>query len=90
MTVCGMNGPAPIGMMTPTEDADRLRHFAGELDALKRRTLARIGEEDVAYVRRLDRLSRRLEIAGRALIHASFERGAFFAGVLALAVHKQL
>jgi len=76
--------------MTPANEEDRFRHFALELDALKRRTLARLGEDDVAYVRRLDLFSRAMEVTGRSLIHVSFEPGTFFVGVLALAVHKQL
>lgn len=67
-----------------------IAQFRDELDALKRRTLLRIGDDDVAYVRRLDRFSRALEIAGRGLIHMSFEPGGFFLGVVALATHKQL
>jgi len=77
---------------SPAEDHDRdpFRSFAEELDALRQRTLARLGADDVAYVRRLDLFSRAMGVTGRALIHVSFEPGAFFVGVLALAVHKQL
>jgi NADPH-dependent stearoyl-CoA 9-desaturase len=67
-----------------------LGHFADELDALRRRTVARLGGEDVAYVKKLDRLSRSLELVGRGLIHVSLEPGTFLVGVLALAIHKQL
>ncbi len=77
-------------MSSESGNEKRLRHFAEELDALKRSTLSRVGEEDVAYVTRLDRFSRAMEITGRALIHVSFEPGAFFLGVFALAIHKQL
>ncbi len=76
--------------MTLADDGDRYRQFAEELDALRRRTLASLGDDDVAYVKRLDRFSRALEITGRSLIHVSFEPGTFFVGVVALAVHKQL
>ncbi len=72
------------------EDPDRFRSFAEELDALKRRTLAHLGDDDVAYVKRLDLFSRTMEIAGRSLIHVSFEPATFFVGVVALAVHKQI
>ncbi len=67
-----------------------LRRFAEDLDALRRRTVARLGAEDVAYVRRLDRLSRTLELVGRGLIHVSIDPGTFLVGALALAIHKQL
>jgi linoleoyl-CoA desaturase len=71
-------------------DHERYRGFGEELDALKRRVLERVGEEDVAYVRRLDRFSRAMEIVGRVLIHFSVEPFSFFTGVGALWVHKQL
>jgi NADPH-dependent stearoyl-CoA 9-desaturase len=67
-----------------------LRRFAEDLDALRRQTVAKIGGEDVAYVKRLDRFSHILELVGRGLIHVSFDPGTFVAGVLALAIHKQL
>lgn len=70
--------------------SDRLRRFGEELDALKRRTLARVGPEDVRHVRRVNRFSRGMEIAGRTLIHFSVEPVTFFVGVFALWVHKQL
>lgn len=69
---------------------ERLRRFAEELDALRRRTIARVGAEDVAYVKRLDRFSRGMELVGRVLIHVSLDPGTFLAGVVALAIHKQL
>ena len=50
-----------------------LRAFGWELDALRLRTFAAIGEADVAYVRRLNRFSRAMEIVGRVLIHFSPE-----------------
>jgi linoleoyl-CoA desaturase len=70
------------------------RAFGEELDALKRRTLARInfagGAEDVAHVKRINRFSRAMEIIGRVLIHVSFEPITFALGVCSLWVHKQL
>lgn len=71
-------------------EAERLRRFGEELDALKRRMMAKLGAEDVRRVRRLDRLSRGFEVIGRVLIHVSFEPVSFVCGVLSLAVHKQL
>jgi NADPH-dependent stearoyl-CoA 9-desaturase len=71
-------------------DADRYHHFAEELDWLKQRTYAKLGADDVAYATRLDRFSRGAEIAGRALIHLSFEPTLFFVGVGALWIHKQI
>lgn len=66
------------------------RAFGEELDALRRRTLERIGPEDVAYVKRVNRFSRVMEIIGRVLIHVSPEPITFTLGVLSLWLHKQL
>jgi linoleoyl-CoA desaturase len=71
-------------------ETERYRLFAEELDALRQRTFARLGADDVAYVVRLDRFSRTMEAVGRVLIHASLEPTAFIVGVAALWVHKQL
>jgi linoleoyl-CoA desaturase len=73
-----------------SSDAERLRLFGEELDALKRRTLEKVGEPDLRYVRRLNRFSRSMEIVGRVLIHVSPEPITFFLGVGALWIHKQL
>ncbi len=90
MTARVIAGVYEIDMQSDDSRDERIAHFRDELDALKRRTLLRIGADDVAYVRRLDCFSRTMEITGRALIHMSFEPGGFLLGVLALAVHKQL
>lgn len=66
------------------------RAFGAELDEVKRRALARVGQEDVAYVKRLNRFSRAMEILGRVLIHVSPEPVTFALGVGALWIHKQL
>lgn len=68
----------------------RLEAFGKEIDAIKERMLAKVGDEDLAYVQRLDRLSRAAEIVGRTLIHFSFEPVSFGLGVSALWLHKQL
>lgn len=82
--------PAPTPQSAPDPDAERFRRFGEELDALKERTLARMGAEDVSYVTNLNRFSRAMEVAGRALIHFSPEPVTFGLGVAALWVHKQL
>ncbi|UJR82666.1 fatty acid desaturase family protein [Sandaracinus amylolyticus] len=71
-------------------DAERLRRFGDELDAIKARVEAEIGEEDLAYVRRMNRFSRTMEVLGRVLIHVSPEPITWSAGVIALWIHKQL
>jgi fatty acid desaturase len=74
----------------PREDPDKYKRLGEELDDVKRRAVARMGAEDVAHVRRLNRFSRGMEIAGRLLIMLSPEPITFALGVGALWVHKQL
>jgi linoleoyl-CoA desaturase len=71
-------------------DAERLRRFGEALDAIKKEAEAKLGEEDVRRLRRLDLFSNAMALTGRALIHFSFEPVGFLGGVLALWVHKQL
>jgi fatty acid desaturase len=71
-------------------DPERYRLFGEELGALKQRTQARVGADDVTYVTRLNRFSRAMEVLGRGLIFFSPEPVSFLLGVGALWVHKQL
>jgi NADPH-dependent stearoyl-CoA 9-desaturase len=83
------SGRPPADPMNMAPD-QRYRRFGEELDAVKRRALARMGAADVKYVRRLNRFSRTMEAVGRVLIFVSPEPGTFFLGVGALWLHKQL
>src|ERR1700722_594153 len=71
-------------------DPERYRLFGEELDALKQRTQARVGADDVTYGRRLNRFSPAMEVLGRGLVFFSPEPISFLAGVGALFLHKQL
>lgn len=71
-------------------DPRRLESFGRALDALRTEMEADLGERDLAYMRRVRSSSRRLEVAGRCLIHFSFEPLGFTLGVGALWVHKLL
>lgn len=70
--------------------SDRYQAFAAELDDLKRRTFAKVGAEDVRYIRRVNYFSRFMEIVGRVLIHFSLDPLTFAAGVGALWIYRQL
>src|SRR5262249_12307587 len=48
------------------------------------------GDEDVRYVKRLNRFSMAMQVVGRVLIHVSPEPVTFLLGVGALWIHKQL
>ena len=52
--------------LTP-EQADA---FGRELDAIKEREMADLGEEDADYIRRVIKTQRALEVGGRALLFA--------------------
>lgn len=80
---------APAAPEVPSRE-ERLRRFGEAIDAIRTRVEAQIGPEDVAHVRRVNRFSRAMEIAGRVMIHVSFEPVGFLLGVGALWLHKQL
>jgi linoleoyl-CoA desaturase len=69
---------------------ERYEAFGVELDSVHADARARLGPEDVAYVKKVRALSRLSEVAGRALIHFSLDPATWFAGVLALWGHHQL
>ena len=71
-------------------DEERLARFAEAIEAIGERALAKVGAEDVAHLQRIDRLSKRMELVGRTLIHVSFDPITFGVGVGALWIHKQL
>ncbi len=78
---------------TPSPPADRraeLERFARAIDAIRDRTEARVGAQDLSHVRRLNVFSRTMEVIGRVLIHVSLEPVTFVVGVGALWIHKQL
>lgn len=82
----GARAPAPS---TRSED-QRIEAFGRALDALRREIEADLGERDADYIRRIGKLSSRLEIAGRVLLQLSFEPVSFTLGTAALWVHKSL
>jgi linoleoyl-CoA desaturase len=64
--------------------------FAAELDALRAEVLASRGADDAAYIRRVIRLQRRLELGGRAALMAGVLPPAWLAGVSMLGLAKIL
>lgn len=74
----------------PDPELARLHAFGAAIDAIRRDARAKVGAEDLDYVRRLDRRSHILALIGRiALMFAPGPIG-FVIGVFALAIHKQL
>jgi len=85
--------PAPTDTATdPAFESDeaRLRAFGEAIDALKQRVKDELGEEDVAHIRRMQRISDAAEVLGRGLLFVSLDPITWSAGVLSLFVHKQL
>ncbi|MBB3600882.1 fatty acid desaturase [Mycolicibacterium sp. BK556] len=72
--------------LTP-EQADA---FGRELDAIKDRVLADLGQADVDYIRRVIKAQRSMEIGGRALLMAGIFPPAWLAGTALLGISKIL
>lgn len=76
---------APSGSSDP-----RIQAFGRALDALRAEVEAQVGREDLAHIEAIQRLSNKLELLGRTLIHISFDPITFGCGVTALTAHKCL
>jgi fatty acid desaturase len=69
------------------EQADE---FGRELDAIKERVMADLGQVDADYIRRVIKAQRGLEVAGRALLFAGIFPPAWLAGTAMLGISKIL
>ena len=69
---------------------EQFESLGEELDAIRQRTLADLGERDVTYIRKVIKAQRGLEIAGRGFFFAGFFPPAWLAGVTCLSVSKIL
>jgi linoleoyl-CoA desaturase len=76
----------PALQLTP----EQLDAFGQELDAIRARVVADLGQEDVDYINRLIRVQRGLEVAGRGLLFAGFLPPAWIGGTAALSLSKIL
>jgi NADPH-dependent stearoyl-CoA 9-desaturase len=72
--------------LTP-EQADA---FGRELDAIKERVMADLGQRDADYIRRVIKTQRALEVGGRALLFAGILPPAWLAGTAMLGISKIL
>ena len=64
--------------------------FGRELDAIKERVIADLGQTDVDYIRRVIKTQRAMEIGGRALLMAGIFPPAWLAGTALLGISKIL
>lgn len=73
-----------------TLSPSQLEALRRDLDALRSRTLAEVGEADASYIRDVRRVATALEVSGRVLIHVSLDPVSFGVGVLSLGLYKIL
>ncbi|MGL5985620.1 MAG: fatty acid desaturase family protein, partial [Burkholderiales bacterium] len=71
-----------------TLTASEIDAFGAELDQLRHRTVATLGERDATYIRRIRTSVRITELAGRLMLFAGFFPPTFILGVLLLGVSK--
>jgi fatty acid desaturase len=69
---------------------DRFESFGEELDAIRQRAVADLGERDADYIRKVIRAQRGLEVTGRGLMFLGFFPPAWLGGVTALSLSKIL
>ncbi len=69
---------------------EQLDAFGAELDAIRQSVVDDLGQEDVDYIRRMIRIQRGLEVAGRGLLFGGFLPPLWIAGTAALGVSKIL
>jgi fatty acid desaturase len=74
----------------PQLTPEQIESLGRELDELRNRTRADLGERDVDYIRRMIKTQRGLELAGRALLEVGFLPPAWLAGTAALSLSKIL
>ena len=74
----------------PELTPEQVESFGEELDAIRQRAVADLGERDADYIRKVIRAQRGLEVTGRALMFAGFFPPAWLGGVTALSLSKIL
>ena len=69
---------------------EQMEQLGRELDELRNRVVADLGERDANYIRNMIRWQRGLELSGRALLEVGFLPPAWIGGVAALSLSKIL
>jgi fatty acid desaturase len=67
---------------------EQIEEFGKEMDALRARIVADLGEKDADYIRGVVGMQKKLEVAGRALLWAGWFPPAWIGGVTALSLSK--
>jgi NADPH-dependent stearoyl-CoA 9-desaturase len=76
--------------LLPDLAPEQIESFGAELDAIRERVLADLGERDAGYIRKVIRVQRGLEVGGRGLMFAGFFPPAWLGAVTALSLSKIL
>jgi fatty acid desaturase len=74
----------------PSLTDEQFEAFGRELDAIRTRAVADLGERDADYINKVIRAQRGLEVAGRGLLMLGFLPPAWIGGTAALSVSKIL
>ncbi len=74
----------------PELTEEQIAELGRELDELRNRVRADLGERDADYIRQMIRVQRGLEVGGRALLFAGWFPPAWLGGVTALSLSKIL
>ena len=86
MTVMQKKDQNPTAHLT----AEDIENLARELDAIRQRVLEERGEKDAAYIRKVIKTQRGLELGSRAVLLASMFPPAWIVGTIGLSVAKIL
>jgi fatty acid desaturase len=79
-----------VGGKTVTMTPEQAENFGRELDAIRERVIADLGDRDATYIRRVIKAQRALEVGGRAMLFAGILPPAWIAGTAMLAASKIL
>lgn len=82
--------PSRASGASAPRDSARIAAFGHAIDALRAEIEHQLGEPDADHIRRIARLSDRLELLGRGLIYVSLDPITFALGTVALWAHKVL
>ena len=72
--------------LSPTE----LEQFGAEIEAIRQKHIADVGERDAKYITKIEKAVRYTEVAGRTMLMAGFFPPAFVLGSLTLGISKIL
>lgn len=88
--VMGHSLPVGVNRAAPHLTPEQLEEFGREMDALRARVTAEIGQTDADYIRGIIKKQRAIELSGRVLVEFSKFRSAQVAGAMALGIAKIL